>query len=270
MNDQHSFFAAFEEKQKRRLAYLSNDFTTADDLKKRAEDVAWYADGSESLCYILREAGMDELKVYLNKAEPAPVTVGYAPDQPLVMNWAMRTKERDRLLPVLERCFEHSGMQLRTHYVRMKWRKAPFDRMNPIPSGLQLTAQADAQAVCDLWKATMDPLSTPIPTLEECRQMMASGELFFLLSGEQPVCVACLEKQGNRATLGHIATHPDFRRRGLSTALLQRVLAGCAEEIIVQLWVDSSNFRALPMYRQLGFEEDGILSYQWLMLPPNA
>ena len=62
MNDQHSFFAAFEEKQKRRLAYLSNDFTTADDLKKRAEDVAWYADGSESLCYILREAGMDELK----------------------------------------------------------------------------------------------------------------------------------------------------------------------------------------------------------------
>ena len=26
----------------------------------------------------------------------------------------------------------------------------------------------------------------------------------------------------------------------------------------------------LESYRQLGFEEDGMLSYQWLMLPTNA
>jgi len=56
------------------------------------------------------------------------------------------------------------------------------------------------------------------------------------------------------AALGNIATHPDFRRRGLGTAVtakLCKVLLGSVEHIALNVRMD--NAAAINMYRSLGF-----------------
>jgi len=56
------------------------------------------------------------------------------------------------------------------------------------------------------------------------------------------------------AALGNIATHPDFRRRGLGTAVtakLCKVLLGSVERIALNVRMD--NAAAINMYRSLGF-----------------
>lgn len=57
-----------------------------------------------------------------------------------------------------------------------------------------------------------------------------------------------------------IATHPDFRRRGIAKKLLAHTLQHLREEGAQSsfLEVRASNFAAQEMYRKFGFEETGV------------
>ena len=63
----------------------------------------------------------------------------------------------------------------------------------------------------------------------------------------------------DEAHIATIATHPDFRRRGISTALLERALQAAVDEGAVRAFLEvrAENHAAQTMYRQLGFGEDG-------------
>jgi ribosomal-protein-alanine N-acetyltransferase len=56
-----------------------------------------------------------------------------------------------------------------------------------------------------------------------------------------------------------IATHPDFRRRGIGQALLAHTLQAAMEEGAISsfLEVRESNDAALEMYRKFGYVESG-------------
>jgi len=56
-----------------------------------------------------------------------------------------------------------------------------------------------------------------------------------------------------------LATHPDFRKRGIGRSLLLHTLRSAQEEGALTSFLEAraSNFAALDMYRKFGFRESG-------------
>jgi predicted GNAT family acetyltransferase len=60
----------------------------------------------------------------------------------------------------------------------------------------------------------------------------------------------------NIAVLGNITTHPDFRRKGLSTKVTSKLLAKLdLESMTICLNVKADNISAITTYEKLGFEK---------------
>lgn len=64
----------------------------------------------------------------------------------------------------------------------------------------------------------------------------------------------------NEVHVATIATHPDFRRRGIARKLLAHTLQHLRDEGAQSsfLEVRASNFAAQEMYRKFGYEESGV------------
>lgn len=94
-------------------------------------------------------------------------------------------------------------------------------------------------------------------------RMVTTGMYWGVKKGGSIVSVAGVHVYSQRygvAALGNIATHPDFRKRGLGTAVTAKlctVLLGSVETI--GLNVKADNLVALDWYRKLGFEEIGTI-----------
>lgn len=56
-----------------------------------------------------------------------------------------------------------------------------------------------------------------------------------------------------------VEVHPDHQRRGLGRALMDGALAWCRANAVhrVELYVRADNERAIPLYRSMGFVEEG-------------
>ena len=92
-----------------------------------------------------------------------------------------------------------------------------------------------------------------------------------LLTGEEALGFVCLEDgravayggmmlAPDEAQVTNIATHPDFRRRGLARevtgALIREAQQRGLEQIVLE--VRASNEGAIALYRALGFEQVGV------------
>lgn len=103
-------------------------------------------------------------------------------------------------------------------------------------------------------------------------RMLETGAYFGIYGGEGLVSVAGVHVYSPRykvAALGNITTHPDFRGRGLGTAVtahLCRFLAGHIDTI--GLNVKADNFPAIAVYQKLGFTQ--IADYEeFMFFPPQ-
>jgi RimJ/RimL family protein N-acetyltransferase len=89
-------------------------------------------------------------------------------------------------------------------------------------------------------------------------RMLETGCYYGLQQGGRLASVAGVHvySQGYRvATLGNIATHPDFRGRGLATATCARLCQALLAQVDhVGLNVRSDNHSAIACYERLGFE----------------
>ena len=97
-----------------------------------------------------------------------------------------------------------------------------------------------------------------------------SEQALELLVGDRAFGVACTEGDrviayGGMMTvldegqITNIATHPDFRRRGLGSAVVESLLGEARERglAFVTLEVRESNLAAIALYRRFGFEVVG-------------
>ncbi len=71
---------------------------------------------------------------------------------------------------------------------------------------------------------------------------------------------AGLWKVLDEAHITNIAVHPQYRNRGMGTALLEKIITVCQKENIanITLEVRKSNETAIKIYKKMGFRHEGI------------
>jgi ribosomal protein S18 acetylase RimI-like enzyme len=101
---------------------------------------------------------------------------------------------------------------------------------------------------------------------KEIFQELLSADRLFVFEKEKTIVASCVVMRQKRrachvASLGTLATHPQFHGRGIGTQFLQTLFEKLKEEGIkrVDLFVEADNLIAQGFYKKLGFQLEGIL-----------
>ena len=118
----------------------------------------------------------------------------------------------------------------------------------------------DEQAVIDLWRTAL-PDSAPHndPATSIARKLAVDRDLFFVATiAETVVGTARGGYDGHRGWIYSVAVDPQHRRKGIGTALLERVEAALVERGCpkVNLQVRESNAEVVAFYESLGYETE--------------
>ena len=123
--------------------------------------------------------------------------------------------------------------------------------------------------VHSLWETVLDEKSTPLPDLEQLKDLSERGELFWVenTASGQPCGAAAVHIQGKQGTLQHLAVLPKHRRHGLAESLCHMVIRkGISSELkVIKLWVDKENHPAIALYTKKGFMPEGMVCDQYFI-----
>ena len=115
----------------------------------------------------------------------------------------------------------------------------------------------DKDAVVELWETVFPgaPAHNP-PALDIERKLTVQRELFFVAHlGYKLVGTAMAGFDGHRGWVYYVASHPEYRRRGIGAALMKQVERGLAEIGChkLNLQVRSTNTEVVEFYKKLGY-----------------
>lgn len=123
---------------------------------------------------------------------------------------------------------------------------------------IRMFEAADRAAVIALWKLVLPSdaaWNEPGEVIE--RKMHVQPELFFVAASEGDVVgTAIAGFDGVRGWIHKLAVHPNWRRRGLASNLMQSAEQGLRDMgcLKLNLQVRASNLDVLKFYQALGYE----------------
>jgi ribosomal protein S18 acetylase RimI-like enzyme len=122
---------------------------------------------------------------------------------------------------------------------------------------------ADEPGVIALWNEVL-PDSAPHndPATAIRKKLAVERDLFFVADDGGVVGTVMGGYDGHRGWVYAVAVSPRQRRRGIGSALMQRLVAALAERgcLKVNLQVRAWNTEAIPFYESLGFRVEEIIS----------
>ena len=143
----------------------------------------------------------------------------------------------------------YDQMPLGTHWKMKLERFTPLDRELPADKIVRLNSSHEVELLALYEKS--------YPTNYFNRRMLATGKYLGYVEGGRIVAVTGVHVDSGKyrvAVLGNITTDPDYRGRGLATAITSRLVSELVSEgKIVCLNVKSDNVPAITSYRKLGF-----------------
>ena len=138
------------------------------------------------------------------------------------------------------------------------------------PMQIRPFLESDESAVIALWNACKLTRPWNDPRKDIARKLTVQRELFFVGVIHNDIVASVMAAfDGHRGWINYLAVHPDFQRRKLGATLMkyveQRLLdAGCPK---INLQVRSTNENILKFYRDIGYEQDDVISLGKRLLP---
>lgn len=112
-----------------------------------------------------------------------------------------------------------------------------------------------------VWKLEQDVFAMPW-RLEDYRDMVESSyrRCLCAFDGDRIIGECVLTMVAGEGDLSNVAVLDEYRRRGIAREMVKKILDDAAGEGIhaVTLEVRTSNLGAISLYRELGFQEEGI------------
>jgi ribosomal protein S18 acetylase RimI-like enzyme len=123
---------------------------------------------------------------------------------------------------------------------------------------------SDEQAVIDLWSVVLESDAPHNDPATAIRMKLAAGRDLFLVAEVDGAVVGTVMGgyDGHRGWVYAVAVLPEYRRRGIATALIRRLEADLAERgcVKINLQVRSSNPGVVSFYEGLGFRVEERIS----------
>ena len=117
--------------------------------------------------------------------------------------------------------------------------------------------------ITSLWKNTLDRFSNALPSGNKMLELLDNQQILCVLDKDQHISAALQFQSKNKVcTIEHVAVDEKHRRRGLAKMLLQFCFSEGNDTKRHILWVETSNFPAIKLYLDSGFQFDGIVSTQ--------
>lgn len=130
----------------------------------------------------------------------------------------------------------------------------------------------DEEAVVKLWHdcGLVVPWNDPHRDIE--RKLKMQAELFLVAELDGRILGSVMAGyDGHRGWINYLAVHPDRRRQGIGRRMMEEAerrlrAAGCPK---INLQVRSKNVVAMDFYRQIGFNEDNVVSFGKRLVPDD-
>jgi ribosomal protein S18 acetylase RimI-like enzyme len=144
--------------------------------------------------------------------------------------------------------------------------------MKDLPLTIRPYQASDKKSVIALWTASglVVPWNNPVKDIE--RKLKKDPELFFVgLIRDQIVGTCMAGYDGHRGSLYYLATHPDFRKKGIATTLIRHAQEklsslGCPK---INLMVRHTNENVLSFYKKLGYLDDPVAVLGVRLIPDS-
>ncbi len=122
----------------------------------------------------------------------------------------------------------------------------------------------DIEATVELWRRSelLNPNNDPRRDID--RKLADSPWGFFVMVDKDEIIGSIMiGYDGHRGWVNYLACHPDHRRKGVATTLMDRahealLERGCPK---INLQVRAGNASATKFYESLGYSEDHVRSY---------
>lgn len=134
------------------------------------------------------------------------------------------------------------------------------DRFN-----VKFAQAADAPRILELWKSSLDELSTALPELDELELILNAHQVLACHDNSGQIIAALqIFPYGKIAAIDHVVVDRAYRNLGLGTVLLNGAIALQNEFQKFVLWVDVNNFPAKTLYEKQDYLLTGKISDQLL------
>ena len=125
---------------------------------------------------------------------------------------------------------------------------------------VRIAGHGDAKTMADIDARCFT--SEAWPASEFASSMLAGFSRYYILElGDEAIgCAGCIMLSGIQGEISTMAVLPEYRGRGYSKLLMERITADCSEEDIDEIFLEvrPSNAPAIGLYKSFGFKEAGL------------
>lgn len=108
--------------------------------------------------------------------------------------------------------------------------------------------------------AALDKICFAVPWSEKsfCEEMSNPLAVYYIAAEEKIIGYCGFWKVCGEAQVTNIAVLPEYRKKGVASQLIERLLSDCADMESVVLEVRESNEAAIRLYEKFGFKKAGV------------
>lgn len=243
---------------------INNIYFMPNEIKRLIDLGKIYYESREDGLYFYVDEG-DYLHLYFLKNDEVKLQA-LENEKQLVLDFVFKENQQEFVLEQANEWLD-IGFTRYKRYVRMKKNlKEQFFETNKSRFVVSFATIDDADSIIELWRESLDVLSTPLPCVAEMKDMIEAGNVYCIKDNGDLVAAVYMNCAGKSVTLSHLSVSSKYRKQGIASILVNGALTNMINQGIENciLWVDEKNTPAYKMYEKYEFIPDGLISDQYL------